>query len=87
MQIGEHCLICAQSGVAGSTKIGSFVLVGGQVGIAQHLQIGDRAQIAAKSGVISNVAPGGKVGGVPAVPIQQFHRQTHYLAKQVRRGT
>lgn len=86
VEIGKHCLICAQSGIAGSTKIGDFCLIGGQVGIAQHLEIGDHVQIAAKSGVLSNVGAGERIGGVPAVPIQQFHRQTHFLAKQTRRG-
>jgi UDP-3-O-[3-hydroxymyristoyl] glucosamine N-acyltransferase len=66
-EIGEGTLVAAQSGFAGSVKIGRFVQVGGQVGVADHVTIGDGARIAAKSGVIGDVAPGATVAGYPAV--------------------
>jgi len=74
--IGNHCLIAAQCGIAGSTTVGDFVFIGGQSGIAQHLTIGSNVQIAAKSGIITNVPANSKVGGIPAVPLMQYHRQT-----------
>mmetsp|Transcript_5370 Transcript_5370/g.9654 ORF Transcript_5370/g.9654 Transcript_5370/m.9654 type:complete len:105 (+) Transcript_5370:68-382(+) len=80
--VGQHCLIAAQSGVAGSTELGNFVMIGGQVGIAQHLKIADGVQVAAKSGVMSDVMEkGAKIGGVPAMPLRQFHRSTVALRK------
>jgi UDP-3-O-[3-hydroxymyristoyl] glucosamine N-acyltransferase len=36
VQIGEHTVMAAQSGVAGSTKIGSHCMVGGQVSPATY---------------------------------------------------
>ena len=51
-------------------------MIGGQVGVNDHLTIGTRARIAAKSGVIHDVAEGEAVGGYPAIPIRQWHRQT-----------
>jgi len=74
-------LIAAQTGIAGSTIIGDYCLVGGQTGIAQHLKIGSRVQIAAKSGVINDLEDNGRYGGVPAVPIRDFHKQTLFLRK------
>ncbi|MDE2364007.1 MAG: UDP-3-O-(3-hydroxymyristoyl)glucosamine N-acyltransferase [Hyphomicrobiales bacterium] len=70
--VGRHCVIVAQSGVAGSTELGDFVMVGGQTGIAGHLSIGAGARIAAQSGVMRDVAPGASVGGTPAQDIRAF---------------
>ena len=49
VEIGEHCIVVAQVGVAGSTKVGHRAQIGGQAGIAGHLKIGDRVMIAAQS--------------------------------------
>jgi UDP-3-O-[3-hydroxymyristoyl] glucosamine N-acyltransferase len=76
VRIGRYCVIAGQVGIAGSSTLGDQVMIGGQVGINDHLTIGSRARIAAKSGVIHNVAEGETVGGYPAVPIRQWHRQT-----------
>ncbi|HEV8016918.1 MAG TPA: UDP-3-O-(3-hydroxymyristoyl)glucosamine N-acyltransferase, partial [Stellaceae bacterium] len=61
---------------AGSTVLGDRVMVGGQAAISDHLTIGSDARIAGKSGVMRDIEPGGKVGGYPAVPVRQWHRQT-----------
>jgi UDP-3-O-[3-hydroxymyristoyl] glucosamine N-acyltransferase len=81
VRLGRHCVICAQVGIAGSTVVGDGVMMGGQVGVADHLKVGARAQIAAKGGVMRNVEPGAVLGGFPAVPIKQWHRQTLGLAR------
>ena len=41
-----------------------------------RLNIGSGARIAGKSGVMRDVEPGGAVGGYPAIPLRQWHRQT-----------
>jgi UDP-3-O-[3-hydroxymyristoyl] glucosamine N-acyltransferase len=76
VRIGRNCVIAAQTGIAGSSTLGDQVMIGGQVGVNDHLTIGSRARIAAKSGVIHNVPEGETVGGYPAVPIRQWHRQS-----------
>lgn len=80
VQIGKNCIIVAHVGISGSTKIGDYAVLGGQVGIAGHLKVGSRAQIAAQSGVMKDVPDGAAVGGSPAVPIRQMHRQIVALA-------
>jgi UDP-3-O-[3-hydroxymyristoyl] glucosamine N-acyltransferase len=76
VRIGRNCVIAGQVGIAGSSTLGDQVMIGGQVGINDHLTIGARVRIAAKSGVIHDVAEGEIIGGYPAMPIRQWHRQT-----------
>jgi UDP-3-O-[3-hydroxymyristoyl] glucosamine N-acyltransferase len=76
VSLGRHCVICGQVGIAGSTVVGDGVMIGGQVGISDHLHVGSRARIASKSGVIRDIKDGEAVGGYPAMPVREWHRQT-----------
>ncbi|MGA9891137.1 MAG: UDP-3-O-(3-hydroxymyristoyl)glucosamine N-acyltransferase [Xanthobacteraceae bacterium] len=76
VRLGRHCVICGQVGIAGSTVVGDGVMIGGQVGISDHLHVGSGARIASKSGVIRDVREGEAIGGYPAMPIREWHRQT-----------
>lgn len=67
--IGRHCLICANVGIAGSTTLEDFVVLGGQVGLSGHLRIGKGAKLAAQSGVAKDVPAGESYFGSPALPI------------------
>ena len=84
VKIGRGCVLVAQVGVSGSTKLGDHVMIGGQGGLAGHLTIGAGARIAAGGGVIQDVAAGAVVGGYPAVPVRQWHRQSVILARMAR---
>ncbi len=64
---------------------GSNTGIGGQVGIAGHLKIGNNVRIAAKSGVMKNIEDGATVGGIPSVPINDWHRQTIILKKLIKK--
>jgi UDP-3-O-[3-hydroxymyristoyl] glucosamine N-acyltransferase len=75
VSMGEHCLVVAQVGVAGSTKIGHNTTLAGQVGIAGHLKVGNHVTIAAQSGVMHDVPDGEKWLGAPAQPDRQAKRQ------------
>ncbi len=81
VRLGRYCVLSGQVGIAGSTVLGDGVMVGGQAAISDHLTIGAGARIAGKSGVMRDVGPGAKVGGYPAVPLRQWHRQTAGLLK------
>ena len=74
--IGKHSVICGQVGLAGSTKVGNHVMLGGQAGSAGHITIGDGTQAAAKSGIMTDLAPGSRVGGAPAMPMSEILRAT-----------
>jgi UDP-3-O-[3-hydroxymyristoyl] glucosamine N-acyltransferase len=81
VQIGRNCVLVAQSGISGSTRLGDFVMVGGQAGLVGHLEIGSGARIGAQAGVPNDIAAGETVLGSPAVPIRQHHRQVAALKR------
>jgi UDP-3-O-[3-hydroxymyristoyl] glucosamine N-acyltransferase len=66
-QIGPDNLICAQAGLAGSTRTGSQVILAGQVGAAGHLEIGDGVTATAQTGIPGSIEAGRHISGSPAV--------------------
>jgi UDP-3-O-[3-hydroxymyristoyl] glucosamine N-acyltransferase len=64
--VGENALLCAQVGLAGSTRVGNNVILTGQVGVAGHLEIGDNVVVTAQSGVGDDIEPGKVISGSPA---------------------
>jgi UDP-3-O-[3-hydroxymyristoyl] glucosamine N-acyltransferase len=82
VQIGHSCtieedaLICAQTGLAGSSVVGKRVILAGQVGIAGHLRVGDDAVITAKSATSHDVEDGKILSGVPAFDNREWLRST-----------
>jgi UDP-3-O-[3-hydroxymyristoyl] glucosamine N-acyltransferase len=64
--VGEDNIICAQTGLAGSSILERNVLLAGQVGISGHLTIHDNAIVYAQSGVGGDVEPGARISGSPA---------------------
>ncbi|MFC5755461.1 MULTISPECIES: UDP-3-O-(3-hydroxymyristoyl)glucosamine N-acyltransferase [unclassified Rhizobium] len=87
VRIGRHCAIVSQVGLAGSTIVGDGVQIGGQVGLKGHITIGDGVQIAAKSGVMTDLAAGGRYGGIPARPLNEYLKDVAQLmAKSGVRG-
>jgi UDP-3-O-[3-hydroxymyristoyl] glucosamine N-acyltransferase len=66
--IGRHCMICAQAGIAGSTTLEDYVVLGGQAGIIGHITLGKGAKIGAQTGIGRDVPPGAALWGTPALP-------------------
>lgn len=56
VEVGEHTVIAAQTGLSGSTKVGKGVMMGGQVGTAGHLSIADGVKVAARSGITKTIS-------------------------------
>ena len=87
VQIGHSCtidedaLICAQTGLAGSSHIGKRVILTGQVGIAGHLKVGDDAIITAKSATSHDVEPGKVISGIPAFDNREWLRSAAAFRK------
>ena len=65
--VGNNCLICAQVGIAGSTRIGNNVVLGGQTGVSDNLFIGDNVITGGATKVLANVPAGRVMLGYPAM--------------------
>ena len=72
--VGEDNIICAQTGLAGSSVLEKNVLLAGQVGVSGHLTIHDNAVVYAQSGIGGDVAAGAVVSGSPAFEAREWLR-------------
>ena len=72
--VGERNIICAQTGLAGSSILGDDVLLAGQVGVSGHLTIHDGAIVYAQSGVGGDVPAGARISGSPAFAANEWLR-------------
>ena len=87
VSIGRDCLICAQSGIAGSARLGDYVVLGGRTGVSDNVFIGDRAITGGATVVLSNVPAGRVVLGYPAVKMEQqieIHKVQRRLPRLMR---
>ena len=78
--VGPYNLVIAQAGIAGSMSTGKHVILAGQTAIAGHIHLDDGVMIAAKSGV-SKSLKAGKYNGIPALPLDEYNRNTVYLRR------
>ena len=84
--LGEHSLLAAQVGLAGSTTTGRNVVMGGQSGTAGHLHIDDFTTIAGKGGVTKSLKGKHKTyAGFPAIDHKMWLRLQAKLAFLVKR--
>ena len=67
-EIGRNCAITSQVALAGSTKLGDFVSMGGQSGASGHLEIAPNTIIAARGGVTKSIKTPGVYSGFPIMP-------------------
>ncbi|MBC7928905.1 MAG: UDP-3-O-(3-hydroxymyristoyl)glucosamine N-acyltransferase [Bryobacteraceae bacterium] len=72
--VGEDNIICAQTGLAGSSVLEKNVLLAGQVGVSGHLTIHQDATVYAQSGVGGDVPAGTRISGSPAFASKDWLR-------------
>jgi UDP-3-O-[3-hydroxymyristoyl] glucosamine N-acyltransferase len=84
--IGRHCVIVAQSGIAGSAELGDFVVMGGQSGVVGHVKVGSGAQIAGMAHAKDDVEVGARMGGTPARPFNEWARELAAIRQLGRRN-
>ena len=89
--IGEDCIIVAQTGVAGSSTLGKRVIVSGQSAITDHVSITDDVTLVQRAGVINDIDKPGVYAGTPVQPVKDYFRNSAVahklveLRKQVRK--
>ena len=79
--VGEHTLLCAQVGLAGSTIVGKNVIIAGQAGVAGHCNVGDNVVITAQSGTHGDIPAGSMISGSPGFDHKQWLRAVNAFAK------
>lgn len=79
--IGPHCIIVGQAGLAGSARLGTGVVLGGQTAVRDHVTIGDAAMAAACAAIADDVEPRTVVSGMPALPHRQSLREQAALRR------
>ncbi len=82
--IGEHSLMAAQVGLAGSTTLGRNVVMGGQSATAGHLEVGAFTTIAGKGGVTKSLEGGKMYAGFPAIEIKAWRKMQAVLMRLVK---
>jgi len=81
VSIGEHCVVVAQTGIAGSASLGDQSIIAGHCAVSDHVRIGHRGLVTAYSGVMREVPDGGVVGGIPARSQSEYLRQVAIIHK------
>jgi len=90
VRVGDHTIIVAMTGIAGSAQIGNNVILAGQVGVAGHIKVGDGCTVAARAGITSDLAPGRIVSGYPEMDhkhwlrVQKAYKDLPDLLKRIR---
>jgi UDP-3-O-[3-hydroxymyristoyl] glucosamine N-acyltransferase len=84
VEIGEHTVVAAQTGISGSSVVGRRVALSGQVGIGDHCRIEDGAVVGGQAGILNGkiLRRGEEVyWGTPARPLSKFKEQHAWLSR------
>jgi UDP-3-O-[3-hydroxymyristoyl] glucosamine N-acyltransferase len=79
--VGEDNIICAQTGLAGSSILERNVLLAGQVGVSGHLTVHQDVIVYAQSGIGGDVAAGARISGSPAFAASDWLRAITAFAR------
>jgi UDP-3-O-[3-hydroxymyristoyl] glucosamine N-acyltransferase len=69
--VGEHSILVAQAGIAGSATLGNYNTVGGQAAIVGHVKIADKVSITGWTAVTKDIKEPGVYRGGPAKPMRE----------------
>ncbi|MBP56858.1 MAG: UDP-3-O-(3-hydroxymyristoyl)glucosamine N-acyltransferase [Rhodobiaceae bacterium] len=83
--IGKNCILTGMVGLAGSTVLEDFVVMGAKSGAVGHLTIGKGSQIAAKTGVTKDLPPGQKWAGWPVKRMDVWKKELIALKKIIKK--
>lgn len=73
--IGEHCMLCGMSAMAGSAKLGNWVILAGGTCVDNKVEMGDRTTLGGFSAMTKDTDGPGVYIGFPAQPGGEWRRQ------------
>ena len=80
-EIGEHTIVAAQVGMAGSSTVERRVVMMGQSALAGHLTVGEGSFVGGRAAVHGDVPPATRVWGTPHLEERRWFRSTAVFAK------
>lgn len=81
VEVGEHALLVAYTGIAGSARLGKRVVMAAKSGVLGHLDIGDGVEVGVHSIVMSDQPAGAQLAGSPAIDRSTWRRAVIAFAK------
>ena len=73
--VGEDCVLCAQTAIAGSSVIGDRTVLGGKSGVKDNITIGSDVVLGGAAIALSNVSNGRFMMGYPAFDMPEHRKQ------------
>ena len=81
VEIGEDSILCAHTGLSGSTRFGKRVIASGQTGTLDHVSVPDDTVLLHRAGLNSSVKTPGMYAGGPVQPLQQYLKNMAVMPK------
>ena len=72
--IGAHCLLVPQVGIAGTAKLGQYCVIAGQAAVVGHIKVGNMVKVGGQAAVINDIPDGKTVVGSPAIDANKAKR-------------
>ncbi len=84
-EIGEYSVLVSQTGIAGSSKLGRNVVMGGQSATSGHLEVAPFNTFAARSGITKSIKETGKTfAGFPLMDHKMWLKLQGKLARLIK---
>jgi UDP-3-O-[3-hydroxymyristoyl] glucosamine N-acyltransferase len=72
VDIGEDCIICAHTGISGSSKFGQRVIATGQTGVLDHVTVASDSVLLHRAGLHNSIKEPGMYAGGPTQPLKEY---------------
>ncbi|MFM8332241.1 MAG: UDP-3-O-(3-hydroxymyristoyl)glucosamine N-acyltransferase [Candidatus Methylumidiphilus sp.] len=72
VDIGEDCILCAHTGISGSSKFGQRVIASGQTGVLDHVSVASDSVLLHRAGINRSLKEPGMYAGGPAQPLKDY---------------
>lgn len=81
VEIGEDCILCAHTGISGSSKFGQRVIASGQTGVLDHVSVASDSVLLHRAGINRSIKEPGLYGGGPAQPLKEYLKNIAIVPK------
>jgi UDP-3-O-[3-hydroxymyristoyl] glucosamine N-acyltransferase len=81
VEIGEDCILCAHTGISGSTRFGKRVIASGQTGTLDHITVADDVVLLHRAGLHNSIKQPGPYAGGPVQPLREYLKNMAVLPR------